>query len=110
MDAMFDDAEKSEGAEIIKPELESYLDDIREDRKNPNFKILDWWKTTGSKYKILSLMARDLLAIHVSTIASESAFSTGDWYRDDEEDLNVEELLDELENIESEVETLSIQP
>ncbi|KAL1223810.1 Zinc finger BED domain-containing protein RICESLEEPER 2 [Cardamine amara subsp. amara] len=124
MDAMFDDAEESEGAEIIKSELESYLDDIREDRKNPNFKILDWWKTTRSKYKILSLMARDLLAIHVSTVASESAFSTGgrvldrfrssltprtvealictqDWYRDDEEDLNVEELLDELENIES---------
>lgn len=69
-------------------------------------------------------MARDLLAIPVSTVASESAFSTGgrvldrfrssltprtvealictqDWYRDDDVDLNVEELVAELENIES---------
>ncbi|KAM6554743.1 hypothetical protein CsatB_015505 [Cannabis sativa] len=31
----------------------------------------------SSKYPILSEMARDVLAIQVSTVASESAFSTG---------------------------------
>lgn len=124
MEAMFDDAEQSEEANVEKSELVYYLEDIREDRMNPNFKILDWWKMTGSKYKILSLMARDLMAVPVSTVASESAFSAGgrvldrfrssltprtvealictqDWYRDDDVDLRVEEQLAELENIES---------
>lgn len=31
----------------------------------------------SSKYKVLSLLARDVLAMPVSTIASESAFSIG---------------------------------
>ncbi|CAN7075043.1 unnamed protein product [Brassica oleracea var. botrytis] len=132
MDDMFDDAEESEESEAGKTELEYYLDDVREDRKNPSFNILQWWRVTGSKYKVVSMMARDLLAIHVSTVASESAFSAGgrvldrfrssltprtvealictqDWYRDDDEDLNVEELVADLENIESEVQALQIQ-
>lgn len=77
MEAMFDDAEESEEVDVVKSEIEYYLDDIREDRKNPSFRILDWWKTTGSKYKVLSLMARDLMAILMSTVASKSAFSAG---------------------------------
>ena len=40
------------------------------------FDILLWWKANSSKYPILSQITRDVLAISVSTIASESAFST----------------------------------
>ena len=45
--------------------------------RSENFYILCWWKTNGSKYSTLQAIARDVLAIMVSTVASESAFSTG---------------------------------
>ena len=38
------------------------------------FDILSWWKTHGSQYPILAMVARDVLAIPVSTVASEFAF------------------------------------
>jgi hypothetical protein len=41
-----------------------------------NFQILDWWKVAGTRYPTLRKIARDILAIPVSTVASESAFST----------------------------------
>lgn len=40
-----------------------------------DFDVLSWWKT-NTKYPILQGMARDILAIPVSTVASESTFST----------------------------------
>ena len=40
------------------------------------FDILSWWKSNGPKYPLLSRIVRDIVAIPVSTIASESAFST----------------------------------
>ena len=43
----------------------------------PDFDILPWWKENQRKYRVLSQIARDVLAIQVSTVASESAFSTG---------------------------------
>lgn len=43
----------------------------------PHFDILQWWKTKSSTYRVLSHLARDVLTISVSTVASESAFSTG---------------------------------
>lgn len=42
-----------------------------------HFDILSWWKAHGTKYPNLSQMARDVLAIPASTLASESAFSVG---------------------------------
>lgn len=41
------------------------------------FEILSWWKTHQEVYPILAVLARDVLAIQASTIASESAFSAG---------------------------------
>ncbi|KAF0909371.1 hypothetical protein E2562_035812 [Oryza meyeriana var. granulata] len=41
------------------------------------FDILAWWKNQTSEYPILSQIARDVLAVQVSTVASESAFSAG---------------------------------
>ncbi|XP_039011229.1 zinc finger BED domain-containing protein RICESLEEPER 2-like [Hibiscus syriacus] len=59
-----------------KSELEKYLEDkVEPDVKK--FDLLDWWKNKSQTYPIISVMARDILAISVSTVASESAFSTG---------------------------------
>ncbi|GJS65366.1 zinc finger BED domain-containing protein RICESLEEPER 2-like protein [Tanacetum coccineum] len=44
--------------------------------KNVHFDILLWWKVNSARFPILSLMARDLLAVPISTVASESVFST----------------------------------
>lgn len=41
------------------------------------FDILAWWKGQRDEYPILWLLARDVLAMQVSTVASESAFSAG---------------------------------
>jgi hypothetical protein len=44
--------------------------------KGAQFDILSWWKVNQVKYPILSLLARDVLVVQVSTVASESAFSS----------------------------------
>ena len=41
-----------------------------------NFDILGWWKANGLKYPIMQKIARDFLAIPISTVASKSSFST----------------------------------
>ncbi|XP_040998157.1 uncharacterized protein LOC121244200 [Juglans microcarpa x Juglans regia] len=57
-------------------ELDNYLSgDLIQD--DDDFDILGWWKATSKKYPILSEIARCILAIPISTVASESAFSTG---------------------------------
>ena len=42
-----------------------------------NFDALVWWKSNALKYRILSEMARDLLAVPISMVASKSPFSAG---------------------------------
>nr|GEU30710.1 hypothetical protein [Tanacetum cinerariifolium] len=39
---------------------------------------IGWWKKRSMAFLILSLVARDILSILVSTVASESTFSTGE--------------------------------
>nr|GEZ55540.1 zinc finger BED domain-containing protein RICESLEEPER 2 [Tanacetum cinerariifolium] len=39
------------------------------------FDILSWWKGRQSQFPVLSIMARDLLSVQASTVASKSAFS-----------------------------------
>ena len=41
-----------------------------------NLDALKWWKST-TKYKILPKMAADILAIPISTVASDATFSAG---------------------------------
>ncbi|WVZ61995.1 hypothetical protein U9M48_011797 [Paspalum notatum var. saurae] len=57
-------------------ELESYLSKVPI-RRSDRFNILTWWQMNSSEYPTLSRMARDMLAVPASTVASESAFSTG---------------------------------
>ena len=40
------------------------------------FEILGWWKANSDRYQVLSKLARDVLDVLVSTVASELAFST----------------------------------
>ncbi|CAL5076589.1 unnamed protein product [Urochloa decumbens] len=59
-----------------KTELDAYLDDPRVIlRKDESFNVIAWWKKNSDAYPIVSLMARDFLAIPVNTVSSESAFS-----------------------------------
>ena len=44
---------------------------------NEDFEILEWWKKQQIKYPVLFIIARDVLIVHVSSVASEAAFSTG---------------------------------
>ena len=56
-------------------ELDHYLEeDVLLD--NSQFDILLWWKLNGVKYPVLQTIARNILAIPVSTVVSESAFSS----------------------------------
>ncbi|KAK9987393.1 hypothetical protein SO802_032344 [Lithocarpus litseifolius] len=45
-------------------------------KRSEDFDILAWWKRNGLKYPTLQRIARDILSIPVSIVASESAFST----------------------------------
>lgn len=106
-----------------KSEIDRYLEDEIEDQ-TPSFDILVWWKANSSKYRILSQVEKDVLAIPVSTVASESAFSTGgrvldqfrssltpkiiqclictqDWLRASSQPIEVEEKLEDLQEIET---------
>nr|KAJ0189953.1 hypothetical protein LSAT_V11C800446630 [Lactuca sativa] len=54
------------------------LDDYLAEKLLPNekgFDILMWWKCNGSKFPILQKIAKDILAIPISSVASESSFS-----------------------------------
>uniref|UniRef100_A0A453A851 HAT C-terminal dimerisation domain-containing protein n=1 Tax=Aegilops tauschii subsp. strangulata TaxID=200361 RepID=A0A453A851_AEGTS len=57
-----------------KSELDMYLEE-NFDSSRGSFDILIWWKTHAEKYPVLSTMARYFLAIPLSTVSSESAFS-----------------------------------
>jgi hypothetical protein len=60
----------------LKFELDRYLEDELIPISVENFQILDWWKVAGTRYPTLRKIARDIFAIPVSIVASESAFST----------------------------------
>ena len=63
-------------------ELDKYLaEECEEDTKM--FDILAWWKGQSTRFPILCTLARDVLAIPISTVASESAFNTGGRILDD---------------------------
>lgn len=59
-------------------ELSLYLSSYEEEEdSSTHFTILEWWKKYEKRFLVLSMIARDLLMVPVSTVASESCFSTG---------------------------------
>uniref|UniRef100_A0ACD5YR72 Uncharacterized protein n=1 Tax=Avena sativa TaxID=4498 RepID=A0ACD5YR72_AVESA len=60
---------------LVHTELDLYLEEPTLPRTN-DFDIINWWKFGGIKYPTLQLIAHDILPIPVTTVASESAFST----------------------------------
>ncbi|KAL4362779.1 hypothetical protein GQ457_04G027140 [Hibiscus cannabinus] len=64
------------GGEDQTSELDKYLGEATENQDD-GFDILLWWKVNSPRFPALSKMAKDVLAIPLSTVASESAFSTG---------------------------------
>jgi hypothetical protein len=60
----------------LKSELDRYLEDGLVPLDTKGFNVLEWWKVAGTHYPTLRWIARDIYAIPVTTVASESAFST----------------------------------
>ncbi|CAH9105703.1 unnamed protein product [Cuscuta europaea] len=110
---------------VKKSELDIYLAEsiIEEDG---DFDILRWWKLNSERFPILSKMARDVLGVPISTVASESTFSTSsrvldcfrsslsckivealicaqDWLRLAHRPISIEENIDEVERLEKEI-------
>ncbi|XP_057532311.1 zinc finger BED domain-containing protein RICESLEEPER 2-like [Amaranthus tricolor] len=122
--------ESREDGELTKTEADKYLDEVIEE-DGDGFDISTWWKNNSSRFPILSLVTRDVLAIPVSTVASESAFRTGgrvldsfrsslspkmakaliscqDWLRASSP--KVEECLEDIAQLENELLKINLAP
>uniref|UniRef100_A0A0D9XA16 HAT C-terminal dimerisation domain-containing protein n=1 Tax=Leersia perrieri TaxID=77586 RepID=A0A0D9XA16_9ORYZ len=65
-----------------KNELEVYMSEkpirwVDPTGKGERFDVLSWWKGNQMVFPILSRLARDVLAVQISTVGSESAFGAG---------------------------------
>jgi hypothetical protein len=65
----------SSNANLNASELFAYLDSDTVNQFDDDFNILNWWHEHKHTYPVLSILARDVLTVPVSTISSESAFS-----------------------------------
>ena len=92
----FDEFSSCEFTTSGKSELQSYLEEPKLPRID-DFDVLEYWKPLQGRYPILSQMARDILSIPISTVASESVFSIGgrviDAYRSSLKAETVESLV-----------------
>ncbi|XP_019150687.1 PREDICTED: zinc finger BED domain-containing protein RICESLEEPER 3-like [Ipomoea nil] len=116
------------GGSSKETELQNLSEKLVEDEENVDFDVLRWLKVNSDRFPILSKMARDVLAVPISTVASESAFSTSDrvldairssltpkivealvcaqdWLRAPNHPIFVEENLDDVERLENELST-----
>ncbi|XP_074296583.1 zinc finger BED domain-containing protein DAYSLEEPER-like [Silene latifolia] len=66
----------NDASRVSSTELDMYLDEARLNH-TLDIDILSWWKDNGKRFSTVANMARDILAIPVTTVASESAFSMG---------------------------------
>ncbi|KAK8918295.1 hypothetical protein KSP39_PZI021901 [Platanthera zijinensis] len=83
----FDDfLSSTSSVQPLKNELEVYLEEALVQppfESRDTFNVLEWWKIYSLKYVKLSKMAKDILTIPITTVASESAFSAGGRVLDD---------------------------
>jgi hypothetical protein len=68
--------EPEESSTYLRTELDLYLEEPTLPRTQ-ELDIISWWQYAGIKYPTLRRIARDIMAIPVTTVASESVFSTG---------------------------------
>ncbi|EOY09496.1 Ac-like transposase THELMA13 [Theobroma cacao] len=85
----FDNFQREFGTTKNKSQLEQYLDEQRIET-TIELDILQFWKKNQFRYPEVSAMARDILAIPVSTVASESAFSVGAYVKTDMNNLTAD--------------------
>ncbi|XP_019181603.1 PREDICTED: zinc finger BED domain-containing protein RICESLEEPER 4-like [Ipomoea nil] len=82
------------GGSLKQTDLQIYLSEaIVEDKVD--FDILKWWKVNSERLPILSKMARDILAVPIST----------DWLRLPNQPIQIEENIDDCERLEKELPT-----
>ncbi|KAJ9561220.1 hypothetical protein OSB04_006380 [Centaurea solstitialis] len=62
-----------------KTELDKYIGEDREP-KDPKFDILNWWRVQQYRYPVLAKMAKDILAIPVSTLLQSPLLARVDVY------------------------------
>ncbi|XP_047257658.1 zinc finger BED domain-containing protein RICESLEEPER 2-like [Capsicum annuum] len=121
---------KARNITTVKTELQKYLNEANEG-ETKNFNVLSWWKIHSSRFPILAEMARNVLSIPISSVASKCAFSTGgrifdsfrssltpklvqilvclqDWIRSESQPVSIEEDIDVLEKLEQELANTSI--
>lgn len=72
----FDALDSDLNPTLEKIELDRYLEEKRLNM-SIDIDILEYWNLNQFRFPNLALMARDILSILISTVASESAFSTG---------------------------------
>lgn len=68
---------EAEESKENKSEIDVYLSDGVERGVNEDFDVLLWWKANSTKFPILSQVAKNVLAMPITTVASESTFSVG---------------------------------
>jgi hypothetical protein len=59
----------------IDSELSSYLDSDTLQKFEDDFNLLSWWHEHKLTFPVLSILARDVISVPISTISLESAFS-----------------------------------
>lgn len=64
------------GSSLAGSELTSYLDSDTVNFFYEEWSVLSWWRDHKLTYPVLSILAKDMFTVSVSTISSESAFST----------------------------------
>lgn len=82
----------------LKSDLDVYLEEGRYIcSPGESFDALQWWKSNTLKFRVLSEMAKDILSVPITTVASESTFSAGgrvlDQYRSSLKPNTVEALI-----------------
>ncbi|XP_031267578.1 zinc finger BED domain-containing protein RICESLEEPER 2-like [Pistacia vera] len=62
-----------------KSELDRYLEEkcLLWEEDDTSFDALQWWKVNQTNYRILSMMAHEILVIPITTVASKATFSAG---------------------------------
>ncbi|BAF22021.1 Os07g0582100 [Oryza sativa Japonica Group] len=65
----------SSTANLNSSELSAYLDSDTVNQYDDDFNILSWWQQHKLTYPVLSILAKDVMTVPISTISSESTFS-----------------------------------